>query len=530
MAGLALAAVALVWLIACANAAGLIVARVTSRRRELAVRASLGASRSRVIRFLLAESAILAAGAGIAGSAIAWAGINLLHTAGEDYFPRTHEVQFDGAAIAVLAALAALSTLLFGLIPALHGTGRVDESLRESSRSSTGSVSVRRLRSVLVGAQFAIATPLLIVAALLLASLNELRHVDLGFDRSNILTAALQLPAAKYEEPTRITTFFDQLEERLKALPGVTGVAYADGLPPDGVGNFNNFDLEAFPAGSGQSQPVTPWVAVSPDYFRVLGLKLLEGRLIDERDANDQNILGVVVDRAWAKRFFPNGTALGKRFRGGGCTDCEWTTVVGVVSEVKYAGLESPDRGTVYTPLASRVRNVLLRTSVDPLTLVPAVRAAVRELDHELPVSDIATIDERVARSLQTPRSLSVLVASLALVALTLSVIGIYGVMTYYVQQHGRDIGIRLALGGSHRDVLKLVVGRGMILVALGLAVGVAAAFVLTRWISSLLFSIDAVDPLTFTGVSILLAGVGFLTCVLPGVRESGGASWRKRV
>ncbi|HVH56998.1 MAG TPA: ABC transporter permease [Vicinamibacterales bacterium] len=521
MAGLALAAVALVWLIGCANAAGLIVARVTSRRRELAVRASLGASRVRVMRFLITESALLAFGAAVAGAAIAWAGIRLLHIAGADYFPRTHEVRFDAAVVWLLAGLSVASTLLFGLIPALHGTGRADESLRDSSRSSTGSVSVRRLRSMLVGGQFAIATPLLIVAALLLASLNELRRVELGFDRHNLLTASIQLPAAKFEEPARIMAFFDELKQRLDALPGVTGVAYADGLPPDGVGNFNNFDLEAFPAGPGRSQPVTPWVAVSPEYFRVLGLNLLEGRLIDDRDAPEGNILRVVVDRAWARRFFPNGTALGKRFREGGCTECEWTTVVGVVSEVKYAGLDHPDEGTVYTPIGSRVRSVLLRTSVDPVTLVPALRAAVREMDHELPVSDIATVDELVTRSLQTPRSLSVLVASLALVALTLSLIGIYGVMTYYVQQHGRDIGIRLALGGSHRDVLQLVVGRGMRVVGIGLAVGVAGAFVLTRWISSLLFGVDAADALTFTAVSLLLAAVGFLTCVLPGVRAS---------
>jgi putative ABC transport system permease protein len=519
MAGLALAAVGLVWLIACANAAGLIVARVTSRRRELAVRASLGASRKRIVRFLLAESTLLACGAALAGGVIAWAGIRLLHTAGSDYFPRTDEVQFDGAVLWLLAGLTVASTLLFGLIPALHGTGRVDETLRDSSRSSTGSLSVRRLRSLLVGGQFAIATPLLIVAALLLASLNELRRVDLGFERSNLLTASVQLPAAKYAEPTRIGAFYDELKRRLEALPGVSAVAYADGLPPAGVGNFNNFDLEAFPAGPGQSQPVTPWVAVSADYFRVLGLDLLEGRLIDDRDAPEGNIVRVVVDRAWAKRFFPDGTALGKRFREGGCTDCEWTTVVGVVSEVKYAGLDSPDEGTVYTPLGSRVRNVLLRTSVDPVTLVAPLRAAVRELDHELPVSDIATMDELVAQSLQTPRSLSVLVVSLALVALMLSVIGIYGVMSYYVQQHGRDIGIRLALGGSHVDVLRLVVGRGMRVVGLGLAAGIAGAFLLTRWISSLLFGIDALDPLTFTGVALLLAMVGFLTCVLPGLR-----------
>ena len=519
MAGLSLASVALVWLIGCANAASLIVARVTSRRRELAVRASLGASRSRVIRYLLAESSLLAFGAAVIGAALAWGGIALLRTAGADYFPRTQEVEFDATVLWFLAGLTAASTMVFGLIPAMHGTGRVDESLRSSGRSSTGSVSVRRLRSILVGGQFAIATPLLIVAALLLASLNELRGVDLGFDRHNVLTASIQLPPTKYAEPGQITTFYDELTHRLQALPGVTGVAYADGLPPDGVGNFNNFDLEASPAGPGQSQPVTPWVAVSPEYFRVVGLNLLEGRLIDDRDAPDGNIVRVVVDRAWAKRFFPNGTAIGKRFREGGCTSCEWTTVVGVVSEVKYAGLDQPDQGTVYTPLGSRVRNMIMRTSTDPVTLVGSLRAAVRELDPELPVSDIATVDELVARSLQTPQSLSVLVASLALVALTLSVIGIYGVMSYYVQQHARDIGIRLALGGSDRDVLRLVVGRGMRVVALGLAAGVTGAFVLTRWISTLLFAVDPADATAFVGVTLFLGTLGFLTCVLPGRR-----------
>jgi predicted permease len=519
MAGLALAAVALVWLIACANAASLIVARVTSRRRELAVRASLGASRRRIIRYLLAESALLALGAATVGAAIAWGGIRLLHTAGADYLPRTHELGFDTTALTVLAVVTAVSILLFGLIPAMHGTGRVDDSLRSTTRSATGSISVRRLRSALVGGQFAIATPLLVVAALLLASLNELRQVDLGFDRHNMLTASIQLPATKYEEPGRIVSFYDELQRRLAALPGVTGVAYADGRPPDDVGNFNNFDLEAFPAGPGRSQPVTPWVAVSPDYFRVLGLELLEGRLIDDRDAPEGNILRVVVDRAWEKRFFPNGTAIGKRFREGGCTTCEWTTVVGVVSEVKYAGLDQPDQGTVYTPLGSRVRNVFMRTSTDPVTLVPALRAAVRELDAELPVADIATVDDLVGRSLQTPRSLSLLVGSVALVALLLSSVGIYGVMAYYVQQHSRDIGIRMALGGSHRDVFRLVVERGMTVVALGLAVGLAAAFVATRWIATLLFDVSARDATTFLAVSGFLLSMGLLTCVLPGRR-----------
>jgi putative ABC transport system permease protein len=520
MAGLSLAAVALVWLMACANASSLMVARVTSRRRELAVRSVLGASRARVVRYLLAESALLALGAAAVGTALAWAGMGLLRSAGASYFPRTQEIGLDGPVLWLLAGVTAASALLFGMIPALHGTGgRVDESLRASGRSATGSLAVRRLRNVLVGSQFAIATPLLVVAGLLLASLSELERVDLGFDSRNVLTASLQLPATQYDEPGRIVSFYDELERRLEALPGVTGVAYSDGRPPNAVGNFNNFDLEAFPTPPGQSQPVTPWVAVSPDYFQVLGLPLLEGRLLETRDASEDGIGVVVVDRAWARRFFAGGSAVGKRFREGGCTTCPWTTVVGVVSEVKYAGLDQPDEGTVYTLLGSPVRNVILRTAVDPKTLVPSVRQIVRDLDPSLPVSSVLTIDDLVARSLQTPRSLSLLVGSFAVVALALSIIGIYGVMSYYVQQHVKDIGIRLALGGRPADVLRLILAQGMRVVTSGIVVGLASAFFVTRLMSSLLFGVGAADPVTFAGAGLFLLAVALVACAMPAGR-----------
>jgi predicted permease len=520
IAGLALAAVALVWLIACANASSLLVARVTSRRRELAVRSALGASRWRVIRHLLVESSLLALGSAVVGIAIAWVGLEVLRSAGPAYFPRTREAGLDGAVLWLLAGVTAGSAMLFGLIPALHGTGEgMDSTLRSSGRSATGSSSVRRLRAILVGAQFAIATPLLVVAGLLLASLDELRRVDLGFDSRNVLTASIQLPTSQYSEPPRIIGFYDELQRRLERLPGVVGVAYADGRPPNDVGNFNNFDLEAFPAAPGQSQPVTPWVAVSPEYFGLLGLELLEGRLLVKEDVRDDRIEYVVVDRAWARRFFPNGSAVGKRFREGGCTACEWTTVVGVVSEVKYAGLDQPDLGTVYTLLDSSTRNVLFRTSIDPVELIPAVRRAVRELDPTLPVSSIATIDELIARSLQTPRSLSVLVGSLAGVALVLSVIGIYGVMTYYVQQHLKEIGIRLALGGRPGNVLRLILRQGLTIVIAGIVVGLVSAFFVTRLMSTLLFGVEAIDPVTFAGTGAFLLAMALIGCLVPAHR-----------
>ncbi len=524
VAGVALAAVALVWLIATANAANLLVARVTSRRRELAVRAALGASRGRVVRYLLAESALLAIGAAGVGLLLAWGGVRLLHTAGAPYFPRTQEMGLHGPVLWLLAAVTIASGVLFGLVPALYGAGGpVDESLRSIGRSATGSLGVRRLRRGLVASQFAIATPLLVVAGLLFVSLNELRRVDLGFDTRNVLTGAVQLPAAQYAESASVV-FWEELKRGLETLPGVAAVAFADGRPPDGVNNFNNFDLEDQPTPSGQSQPVTPWVAVTPEYFRVLGLALLEGRLLDERDARTDDLQAVVVDRAWAKRFFPNGSAVGKRLRSGGCTQCPWTAVVGVVSQVKYAGLDSPDEGTVYTPLGrgqSPFRYVVARTAADPQMVLPAVRQVVRDLDPTLPFSETATMEEMVARSLERPRSLSMLVGGFAIVALVLSAIGIYGVMAYYVQQHTKDISIRLALGGSPRDVLRLVVAQGMQVVATGVVVGVVVAFVGTRLISTMLFGVGATDAVTFAAAGAFLVAVALLACFVPANRAT---------
>lgn len=522
IAGLALASVALVWLIACANASNLLIARVTSRRQELAVRTALGASRGRVVRYLLAETALLATGAVVLGAGIAWAGVQLLQDIGGTNFPRVDEMALNARVLWVLAGLAACSGLIFGFVPAMHGSGgSLDRSLRSLGRSSTGSPAVRRLRRVLVASQFAIATPLLIVAALLFTSLNHLNNVDLGFDHRNVITGSVRLPAAGYQDPGAVRAFWDELARRVTALPGVVGVAFADGLPPNGVGNINNFDLEDFPTPPGQSQPSTAWVAVTPEYFRVLGPALLEGRLLDERDALAENLESVIVDRAWARRFFPNESALGKRFREGGCTTCPWTSVVGVVSEVKYLGLDKPDDGTVYSPMSrgGLARFLVVRTHGKSSSVLPAVQRTVRELDPSAPLSAVATIDDLIAQSLERPRSLSLLVTSFALVALVLSVVGIYGVMGYYVQQHLKDISIRMALGGSSADILRLIVGQGMRVVIVGVGCGVLPALGLTRLLSSLLFGLSAADAFTFATVSAGLMSVALVACVVPACR-----------
>jgi putative ABC transport system permease protein len=527
-----LGAVGFLLLIACTNAANLLLARATQRHRELAVRSALGASRRRLLLHLLVENALLLTGAALAGLWLAMSAMRLLATAGADFIPRIQEMSLSGPVLWFFAAVTVLSGLLFGLIPSLHGLGaRLDLALRSSSRSATHSVGTRRLRRALVVAQFAVGTPLLIAAGLLISSLAKLQRVDPGFDSRNLLTAALSLPAERYAQPSDVLNFWTEAEARLKALPGVRVVGFSDGRPPNDVGNINNFDLEDHPTPAGQSPPTTPWVATSPEYFEALGLSLVRGRLFDQRDQAPNAPPVAVVDQAWAKRFFPGADAVGKRIHE--CDACDWITVVGVVSDVKYSGLDSPDQGTVYWPesqratdhpmerLTTRFRFVIVRTAIDPMAVLPSIRQVVSDLDPSLPLSEVATIDELLADSLQAPRYLSLLVGAFAAVALVLAAVGIYGVMSYFVQQHKRDIGIRLALGGGPAKVLRLIVGQGMRLVAAGVILGIGAALALTRFMASLLFEVAATDLSTFAGASALMLSVALLACLVPARRAT---------
>jgi putative ABC transport system permease protein len=523
--GVALGAVGLVWLIACANAMNLLVARVATRRQELAVRAALGASRGRVTRYLLVESCVLAIGAAIVGVSLAWAIVGLVRDLAGDFLPRVVELALDGPVLWFLAGVTTVSGLLFGVVPALFGSqGPIAESLRTLGRAATGSPGVRRVRWALAAGQFAVATPLLIVAGLLAVSLSQLGRVDLGFERHNVVTGQVALPPAQYQDPARVAAFWTELRRRLERLPGVIGVAFADGRPPNEVLMVNNFDLETAPTPPGRSQPATPWVATTPDYFELLGLALLQGRLFDERDMLDASDRVVVVDQAWARRFFPNGNAVGARFHEGGCTTCPWLTVIGVVSTVKYAGLDSPDEGTVYWALtpSRNSRFVVFKTSADPAIVVPSVREAIRQVDPAVPLARVATVDDLVTRSLQLPRSVSLVVGIFAVVAVLLSIVGIYSVMAHYVQQHSKDISIRLALGGSRGEVLRLIVGQGMRVVVVGVVVGLLTALVLTRLIARLLFEIAPVDIFTFGAVAALMLGVALIACLTPARRAIG--------
>jgi putative ABC transport system permease protein len=520
---LVLAAVACVLIIACANAINLLVARGLNRRRELSIRSALGASRGRLLRQLTVESGVLTGGAGIAGLVTAVMAIDLVRRYGADYIPRVNELHVSAAVLAAWFALTVFSGLLMfvgGLVPSVRGSHlRLDEALRSGGRSVSDGVAARRLRHALVAAEFAVATPLLVGASLVLVSLWGLSDVEVGLETERLLTAEVSLPRARYPGEDQRKAFWDRAVDRLAALPGVEVVGLADSRPPSEAGNLNNFDLEDRPAAPGESQPVCTWVAASPGFFRAAGLSLERGRALDAHSLTD-NV--VVVDRAWAARFYPNREVLGRRFREGGCSTCPWITVVGVVGTVKWTGLEAPDQGTVYAPFVDLPEGYfVLRTGGDPAASASALREAVRELDAGLAVSAVATGRELVQNALVAPRYLSVLVSVFAVIALLLSVIGIYGVMAFFVEQHTRDIGIRLAIGGDPSAVRRMIIFQGWKLVGFGLVVGSAAALVTARFLSTVLFGVGGRELTAMALVPFGLMLLGLAACLVPGRRAA---------
>ena len=517
-----LAAVACVLLIACANAVNLLIARSLHRSRELAIRGALGATTSRLLQYVLVEAGVLTAAAALVGLGVAVLALQVVTGYGTDYIPRIDEVRFSATAFAWLAGLAVASGIVIGIVPAWHGTRlRVDQALRAGGRSSTIGPTSRRVQRALVAAEFALATPLLVAGALVLTSLDRLTRVPVGIDTTHLLTASVSLPRAGYPKDADREAFWKRAVERLSAIPGVQSVALSDSRPPSESGQQNNFDLEDRPTPAGQNQPVCPWVGVSPGFFKSAGVTLERGRLLDERSLQED---AVVVDRAWAARFFPGQEAVGRRFHNGGCTTCPWTTVVGVVNDVHWTGLDATGQdGTVYFPLVDLPSAYfLVRTAGDPLAFAPSLRQAVKELDPGLALAKVATGDDLVADALATPRYLGVLIAMFSGTAFVLSLVGIYGVMAWFVQQHTREIGIRLAIGGNPGQVRRLVVFHGVRLVLVGVGVGVGAALMASRLMSTVLFGVSPTDPRVLVGVPAALLAAAITACLIPAQRAAG--------
>jgi predicted permease len=515
-----LAAVACVLLIASANAINLLLARALERSRELAIRGALGASRARMVQALLAEAAVLTVAAAAVGLAVAAGAIELITTYGATYVPRLAEIHLAGPTLVWLSSLALASGMLIGLVPAIHGSRlKLDRSLASSGRSTSDAPTARRVRRALVAAEFSLATPLITAALLVTASLGRLSHVPVGIDTERMLTAQVSLVGPRYSPNATRADFWKQLVERLGVLPGVNAAAIADSRPPSESYNQNDFDLEDHPAATSRTPEVSTWVGVSPGFFKAMGLALVRGRLLDDRSLQDDVI---VVDRAWANRFFPGEDVVGRRMHNGGCTTCPWTTIVGVVENVKWAGLGAAPDGTVYYPFVDLPQAFLvLRTAGDPTGSAHALQQAVRELDSSVAVSDIATGDDLMDASLAQPRYLSVLVGMFALTALVLSIVAVYGVMAHFVQQHRRDIGIRIALGGEPHGVRRMVILSGVKPVIAGVAIGVSAAWLSGSLIRALLFEVSPTDPATLAIVPAALVVTAAAACWGPARRAA---------
>ena len=519
-------AVALVLLIACANVANLLLARVASREREVTIRAALGAPRHRLVRQLLGESVVLALAGGTVGMLVAMWGAQLLSALGPGAIPRREELGIDPAALGFALALSLTSGVLFGLVAARRALGvEAHAGIREGGRGLSGGVGLRRTRSLLVLSEVALAFILLVGAALLLRSFARLQQVEPGFAGGGLLTARVSLPRGTYaEEPAR-AAFGERLLARLQATPGVRSAALVSDLPLGGSPPYWAFTV----AGVEPPPPDVAQDAVvyfsSPGYFSTVGIPLRDGRLFDASDRADAPPVAVIGE-ALARRYWPDRSPLGQRITFDNPTDTSatWLTVVGVVGDVRQETLAAPAYPQVYLPFAQTpVRSVVVvaRSDGDPLGLLPALRGHTAELDPTLPLSEVATMDQVVAATLARPRVNALLLSGFALVALALAAIGIYGVISYGVIQRTRELGIRTALGADSSRLLRLVVRQGMAPVLLGVALGAAGALAGGRVLRSLLFGVGVADPATFVAVTLFLLGVALLASYLPARRAS---------
>jgi putative ABC transport system permease protein len=522
-----LAAVGMVLLIACANLANLQLGRVAAREREMAVRTALGAGRRRVVRQLLTENVLLAIAGGGLGLLLASLGVKLLVAFGPQDTPGLASAALNLSVLAFTLVLSIATGMTFGLLPAL-GASKVDLNVRlkEGSRGSTQGTRGQRFRGALVSLEFALALVLLVGAGLLLRSFVELTRVDLGFDPHGVLTMEIALLGPGYQNDRRQVEFFRELLQRVKSLPGVHSAAALDGtgLPPDG-GAGMDFLIEGRPAPPPNERPDASYRVISAEYFRTLRIPLLKGRYLSEGDNEDAPRVAVINERL-ARDYWPGGDPLGQRieFPGLGGDQPSWFSIVGVVKSTKNLGLEVEPREEIYVPYDQypsyfTPRALLVRTSLEPTLLVSSIRRQVELLDRDQPVSEIRTMDQVVGQAMAGRRFPMVLLGLFATLALVLAGVGIYGVMSYMVTQRAHDIGIRMALGARHEDVLKLVVGQGIRLMLVGEGVGFVAALLLARFLPSLLYGVRPTDPLTFAAVSTVLAAVALLATYLPGRR-----------
>ena len=520
-----LGAVGFVLLIACANVANLLLTRAASRQRELAIRAALGAGRTRLIRQMLIESLVLAAAGGAAGLMLAAWAIQALPSLAPSDLPRSTDIHIDGPVI-LYAVLAALVTgLLFGTAPALQSAAvAAGEFLKQGGRTGSAGSRSRRLRSAVAIVEIAVALVVLIGAGLLVRSFVAMNKVDLGFDPRHILVLRVELPSARYPKGAQINAFFGELASRLKALPGVESVGLGSSVLLSALPQSAALSVQGRPAQDPRARnaPV-PYDSITPDFFKTLRIPLHRGRLFTDADTPTSQPVAV-VNESLARRFFPDGDALGKKVTFGDPTDSrtQWTTIVGIVGDTRRGGVNHAPWAELYYPLAQgpdRRMYALIRTSGDPLALVRSAQAEVWAIDRNQPIHSTRTVEGLLAGSRANSRFTTLLLGIFSIIALALAAIGIYGVVAYSTAQRTQEIGIRMALGARRTDILTMVLKEGGMIGVVGLALGIAVALVLTRFMSTLLFGIGARDPITFVALPIGLLLVVTAATLIPALR-----------
>ena len=535
-----LGGVGLILLIACANVANLFLVRAEGRQREVAVRTAIGASRWEIARVFLAESLALSILGGLLGLALAWAGVRLLVSLQPPGIPRLDEIGMDAAVVGFSLLLALLTGAFIGGFAALrYGSPDLVPSLKEGGRGGTVGRARHRARQALVVAQVALALVLLVGAGLMVRSFWGMANVDSGVQPAGVLTAQLNLPEAEYGEAARTARFYTQLLERVRAIPGVEKAGTVTILPLSNMNSMSSHTIEDHPLPPDALPPMLGTRFASPSYFEALGIPVVEGRSFERIDP-DRPHDGVLVNRAVARRFWPKGSALGKRLSLGGPGEApeQWFTIVGVVGDVREQGLHEKPAELVYYPVRRSNPDgpdatddwvprdftlaVKARAGIDPLTLVQPVRDAVWSIDPKLPLAQVRTMEDVVERSMARVSFTMFLLAIGAVVALTLGAVGIYGVISYIVSQRTQEIGVRMALGAQRGEVSGMVLKEGMMLALAGIGLGLAGSLAITRFMKAILFEVSTTDPATFAAVPVLLAAVALLASYLPARRAAG--------
>jgi putative ABC transport system permease protein len=517
-----LCAVGFVLLIACANVANLLLARSAAREREMAIRAAMGAGRSRLVRQMLTESALLALAGGAAGLLLAAWGVDSITALDGGNLPRLDEVRIDGRVLGFTLVTSLLTGVFFGLAPALQLPGlSLQEVVKEGGRGSAGNRR-RWMRRSLVVSEVAIALVLLIGAGLLINSFRQLQSVERGFEPENVVTINLTLPRSRYATPQQQSAFLQQMLTRVAELPGARSVGLTSTLPLTG-GPATGFVIEGQPPVETGPTQLADIRIVDPGYFRTMSIPLRKGRTFTDRDTA-QAPRGMVINEDMARRFWPDEDPIGKQV-----TMTDWGPplrgeIVGIVGDVKADGLDSDTRPMIYWPyqqFPSIFNTLVVRTSSDPLRIVPEVKSQIWSVDPEQPIARVATMEEVLAGSVATRRFNTLLLGIFAAIALALAALGIYGVISYTVAQRTHEIGIRMALGARRSDVLSLIVRQGMTLVLVGVGIGLAGAFGVTRLMSTLMFGVSPTDLPTFATVSLVLTGVALAACLVPAHRAT---------